>query len=105
MMKTAPAASLVMPQAEFLFQLLIIALDPPAQFREIDQAIKGYVRRDGSQPILGGLGIALGPFAQHPFPLPRLDPPLVTMGGPHPNPGKARGQRARASVAPGHRLP
>ena len=27
------------------------------------------------------------------------------MGRPHPNPGKARGQRARASLAPGDRLP
>ena len=35
----------------------------------------------------------------------RLGPPLVAMGGPHPNPGKARGQRSRASLAPGNRLP
>src|SRR3954465_3667916 len=105
MMEATPAASLVMSQAEFLFQLLVIALDPPTQLGQIDQAIEGHVRRDGGKPILGGLGVALGPFNQQPFLVPRLGPPPVTMGGPHPNPGKARGQRSRASLAPGDRLP
>ena len=67
MMEAAPAASLVMSKAQFLFQLLIIALDPPAQLGQIDQTIEGHVRRDGGQPILGGLGVALGPFDQQPF--------------------------------------
>ena len=89
MMEAAPAASLIVSQAQFLFQLLIIALDPPAQFGQIDQAIEGDVRRDGGQPVFGGLGVALGSFEQQPFLIPRLGPPLVTMGGPHPNPGKA----------------
>src|SRR4051812_39519343 len=105
MVETAPAASLVVSQAEFLFQLLVIALDAPAQFGDIDQAIEGHVRQDGGQPVFGGLRVALRPFDQQPFLVPRLRPPLVTMGGPHPNPGKARGQRACASLAPGNRLP
>src|ERR687893_1108927 len=105
MMEAAPAAPLVVPETQFLFELLIIALDPPAQFRQIDQAIEGHVGWEGGQPILGGLGLTLGPFDQQPFLVPRLGPPLVTMGWPHPNPGKARGQRARASLAPGDCLP
>src|SRR3954451_19062640 len=105
MMEAAPAASLVVPKAEFLFQLLVIALDPPAQFGQIDQAIEGHVRREGGQPIFGGLGVALGPSDQQPFLVPRLGPPRVMMGGPHPNPGKARRQRSGGSLAPGNRLP
>src|SRR5215212_1602714 len=105
MMEAAPAASLVVPQAEFLFQLLVIAFDPPAQLGQIDQAIERHVRRDGGKPIFGGLGVALGPFDQQPFLIPRLGPPRVTMRRPHPNPGKARDQRSRASLAPGNRLP
>src|SRR3954463_3882536 len=105
MMEAAPAASLIVSKAQFLFQLLVIALDPPAQFRQIDQALEGHVRREGGQPVPGGLGLTLGPFDQQPFFVPRLGPPLVTMGGPHPNPGKARCQRARVSLAPGDRLP
>src|SRR3954469_5159515 len=105
MMEAAPAASLVVSKAEVLFQLLVIALDPPAQFGQIDQAIEGRVRRDGGQPILGRLGLALGPFDQQPFLIPRLGPPLVAMGWPYPNPGKARGQHSGGSFAPGNRLP
>src|SRR4051812_16881616 len=90
MMETPPATSLVVPETEFLFQLLVIAFDPPAQFGQIDQAIERHVRWDGGQPILGGLGLGLGPFDQQPFLAPRLVPPGVAMGRSHSNPGKAR---------------
>jgi hypothetical protein len=83
MMEAAPATPLVVFKAEFLFQLLVIALDPPAQFGQIDQAIEGHVRREGGQPVFGGLGLTLGPFDQQPFLIPRLGPPLVAMGHPH----------------------
>src|SRR3954451_13859675 len=105
MMEATPAASFVVPEAQFLFQLLIIALDPPTQFREIDQAIERHVRRDGGQPVFGGLGLTLGPFDRQPLLAQRLAPPLVTMGRPHPNPVEARDQRARTSLAPENRLP
>src|SRR3954451_17404355 len=84
MVEAAPAASLVVSKTQFLFELLVVAFDPPAQLGQIDQAVEGHVRRDGGQPILGGFGIALGPFDQQSFLLPRRGPPLVAMGGPHP---------------------
>src|SRR3954449_5987085 len=105
MVEAAPAASLVVSQAQFLFELLIIALDPPAQFGQIDQAIEGHVRREGGKPVFGRLSITLGPFDQQPFLIPRLGPPRVAMRRPHPNPSKTRGQRSRASLAPRDRLP
>src|ERR1044072_7756242 len=105
MMEAAPAAALIVSKAQFLFQLLVTPLAPPAQFRQIDQALEGDVRREGGQPVFGGFSIALGPFDQQPFLVPRLGPPRVAMGGPHPNPGKARGQRAHASLAPGDHVP
>ena len=37
MVKAAPAATLVVAEAEFLLQLLIVAFDPPAQLGQIDQ--------------------------------------------------------------------
>src|SRR5690242_20084847 len=88
MMEAAPAASLVVPEAQFLFQLLVIALDAPAQFGQIDQAIEGHIRREGGQPVFGGRGLALGPFGQQPFLVPRRGPPRVAMGGPHPTRAK-----------------
>ena len=105
MMETTSATSLVVSKAQFLFQFLIIAFDPPAQLGQIDQTLEGHVRWDGGKPILGGFGVALWPLDQQPFLAPRFGPPFVTMRRPHPNPGKARGQRSRASLAPGNRLP
>src|SRR5436305_2091401 len=109
MMEAAPAAPFIVSQAQFLFQLLIIALDAPAQFRQIDQALEGHVRRDGGQPVFGGLGLTLGPFDQQPFLVPRLGPPLVTMGGPHPNEARSarphfpRARKSSASLPPASR--
>ena len=34
MMEASPTSSFIMPEAEFLFQVLVIALDAPAQFRD-----------------------------------------------------------------------
>ena len=40
MVKATPAAPLVIGKAQFLLEFLIVALDPPAQFRQIDEAIE-----------------------------------------------------------------
>ena len=50
MMEAAPAASLVVSKAQFLFQLLIIALDPPAQLGQSDQAIEPLCQGVGARP-------------------------------------------------------
>jgi hypothetical protein len=64
MMETLPAATLIMPEADFLLEVLIIALDAPAHLREIDKAAERHVRVDGCEPILGGSGLALGPLCR-----------------------------------------
>jgi len=38
MVEAAPTAAFIVPEADFLLQLEIIAFDPPAQFRLIDHA-------------------------------------------------------------------
>ena len=45
MMKAAPAAALVVVEPDFLFELLIIALDAPAHFSDIDEVAKFGFRR------------------------------------------------------------
>ena len=42
-MKAAPAPAFELPQSDLLLELLIVALDAPAQLGEIDQAIEGDV--------------------------------------------------------------
>ncbi len=44
-METAPASSFEMPEPDFLFELLIIALNAPTQFSEVDEFAKRDVFR------------------------------------------------------------
>jgi hypothetical protein len=43
MVEAAPPAPFVIAKAKLLLELLIIALDPPAQFCDVDQPIKGDI--------------------------------------------------------------
>ena len=104
MMEAAPAASLVMPEAEFLFELLVIALDPPAQFGQIDQSGEGHVRgRVESQYLAGSASPSGHSISSHSSGHGSLRCQVAT-GGAHPNPGKARGSRRVRALAPGDRL-
>src|SRR5215471_12892461 len=62
MMEALPAAALIMPEANFLLEVVIVALDAPPQFGEIGEAAERHVGVNGCEPIFGGLGLALGPF-------------------------------------------
>ena len=50
-MKAAPTAPLVMPEPDFLLEFLIVALDAPAQFGEIDQTAKANLPRQARKPV------------------------------------------------------
>jgi hypothetical protein len=43
MMEAPPTAALIMPEANFLFEVFIIALDAPAHLGEIDKAAEQHV--------------------------------------------------------------
>src|ERR1700746_3177084 len=49
MVETAPAAPFVIAKAKLLLELLTIALDPPAQFGDVDQLIKGNILEHGGK--------------------------------------------------------
>ena len=51
----------------FLFELLVVALEPPAQLGEIDQAFEGDILQQGCEPILGRLFLVGGPFDHQSF--------------------------------------
>ena len=44
MMKTAPVAALVMAEAEFLLELLVVPLDPPARLGNLHEALQRRAR-------------------------------------------------------------
>ena len=49
MVEAAPPASVIIAKAEFLLELLIIALDPPPQLCQIDQTIEGGIFGQGGK--------------------------------------------------------
>ena len=65
--EAAPSAPFMITKAEFLLELLIVALDPPPQLGKIDQAIKRDVLRQSGKPILGRLGFSWRPLDQQPL--------------------------------------
>src|SRR5215211_8120211 len=106
-MEAAPAAALVMPEPEFLLEVLVVALDPPAQHREVDERREGDLFRQRREPILRWLRLAVRPLDQQPFLRTRLRQGLIAMRRAHAPASKARAQhrvRARAPSDLGPRL-
>src|SRR4030095_12133887 len=101
MVEAPPSSALIVSEPEFLFELLIIALDAPAQLGEIDQAFEGDVSCQRRAPIFGRLVRALGPLDQQPF----FTLPLAAMGGAHAQTRKARRQSLGGGLAPADRAP
>ena len=103
--EAAPPAPFIITKAEFLLQLLVVALDPPSQLGEIDQTFESDILGQGGKPILGRLGFVFRPLDQQPLFGARLAQLGIAMCRPHPLPGKARGQPVRGALAPGDCLP
>src|SRR3954464_6600322 len=106
MMKAAPAASLIMVEPQFLLEVLVIALDPPAQLGHVDQIDQRGRSRQGREPILARLLVTVRPLDQQPLLRMRLAPPTVAMRRAHPHRGEAPAQLTTlAALTPAHRLP
>src|SRR6202044_72826 len=65
--KAAPAASLEMPQAEFLLELLVIAFNTPAQFCESHEFLDWRISWQRTEEVLGRLNFCLGPLDKQPL--------------------------------------
>src|SRR5260370_8321536 len=105
MMEATPAAALEMIQPQLVLELLIVALDPPAQLGEADELGDGGRLRQRREPVLGGRAVAPWPFDQQPLFRPRCRALLIAMGGPHAQAREARAHRAPRPFAPRHRPP
>src|SRR5712671_1299424 len=90
MVKAAPASSLVMAESEFLLEVLVVALDPPAQLGEIDEFVEWNVLRQRGEPVFGRLFLVFRPFDQQPLFGSAFLEPFVAMGGAHAQPCIAR---------------
>ena len=66
-MEAAPPTPFKMAESKLLLKLLIVALDAPAQFGDVDQPAERDVFRKGREPVFGRLVLALGPLDQQPL--------------------------------------
>src|SRR5258705_5990147 len=67
MVEAAPPAPFIITKAEFLLELLIIALDPPPQLCQINQTVERDILGQSGKPIFGRFGFVLRPLDQQPL--------------------------------------
>src|SRR3972149_4946901 len=88
MMEPPPPAALEMIEPELVLELLIVALDAPAQLGEPNEVGDRRRRRQRRQPILRGLRFASRPMDQQPLLRPGGGPgPVQRLGGRGASPG------------------
>ena len=97
MMETALPAPFIITKAEFLLELLVVALDPPPQLCRIDQRIEGDIFGQGGKPILGRLGLVSRPLDQKRLFSAQLAQQIVAM--PHGSSPWAKGPRPHSRRA------
>src|SRR5258708_12454487 len=65
--KAAPTASLEMPQAKFLLELLVVTLNTPAQFCESHELLDWRISRQRTEEVPGRLDFFPGPLDEQPL--------------------------------------
>src|SRR6202048_222220 len=104
MMEAAPPAPFIVPKPDLLLELLIVPLDAPAQFGEIDEPAEADVRRQRRETVFCRLGFTLRPLDQQPLSrqLLRVQPVVPDA---HAHTCKARGQPVGPAFPPPDRAP
>ena len=67
MVEAAPAAALIVTEADLLLEFEVVAFDPPAQLGLIDHAFEWDVGRQRGEPVMIRFGLTLRPFDQQPL--------------------------------------
>src|SRR3990172_3229762 len=98
-----PAFEVIQP--ELVLELLVVALDPPAELREPDELRDRRVGRQGGEPARGRLGRAGRPLDEQPLHGARLMTVLIAVSGPHAQPREARAQAPARALSPHNRAP
>src|SRR3954453_15634989 len=57
--EAAPATALVVPEPEFLLELLVVAFDAPPELGKFDHPLEADLLWQRREPVLGGLPLAL----------------------------------------------
>jgi hypothetical protein len=66
MVEATPSTPFEVAEPNLLLEFLIIALDAPAQFGDVDETAQGDVLWQGRKPVFSRLVLALRPLDQQP---------------------------------------
>src|SRR5712692_6477307 len=105
MIKAPPTAPLEMVQPELILELLIVALDAPAELGQADEGRDRGHLRQSREPILRGRAFAPRPLDEQPFFRPGLRALRIAMGRSQAQPREAGTHRAAGPFAPRYRPP
>src|SRR5258705_783765 len=100
-----PSAPLEVAEPDLLLELLIVALDAPAQLGDIDQLADRDVMWKGREPVFGRLLLTFRPLDQQPLFRPAFGEHVIMMCGTNTHASKARGQPFSAPLPPLDRAP
>ena len=98
--KPPPASAFIVPKPQFLFEILVVALNAPAHLGFEDHALQRHLLGQRGQPVLHGLTVAFGPLNEQPLLGAQLRALIVPMGSTHPNPRKSTAQGEVGALAP-----
>src|SRR5262249_25268897 len=104
MVEAEPPASFKVTQPDLLLEVLIVALDAPAQLGGLNQIAEWDALRQGREPGFARLILAGGPLDQQPL-LPRVGRTLVARCNMDPHSGKTRAQPFVRAFPPRNRVP
>ena len=99
-MKAAPTSSLIVTKPQFLLEVLVVALDPPAQLGGVHQGAATDVGRQRRQPVLRRFGFIRRPFDQAPFLGAWCSTLIIAICRSDAHGGEARGKPGVAALAP-----
>src|SRR3990172_6946560 len=105
MMKPSPTATLVVVEANLVLELLVVALDAPADHDEPYQILDRHGLGDRGEPVFRRGRLAAGPLGEQPLGIARGRAALVAMRGADPQPREARPHRSPRSLPPAHGAP
>ncbi|KVF24150.1 hypothetical protein WJ07_14285 [Burkholderia vietnamiensis] len=78
-MESTPATSFEVAPTEFLLEIVIVPLDTPAHFGDMNHTFERGVRRQSRKPIFERLRITFGPFDQQPFLIAQCGAPVIAV--------------------------
>ena len=100
-MEAAPAAPLIVAEAQLPLELQIVPLDQPAQLGQMDQPLDRRAGGQVRQPELGRLRLILGPLDEQPFLRPGQVAPAVALRRTNPQ-GRTKREASGSAVPSAH---